>query len=143
MPLHDVKLLGKEYVKKYCIKNKYTYNAKEYLFYVYRITVYNNGVFTDLTQDEINIFCEERNLLTPKILKQFIYDGDINTLENIVRELSENQQNMSQSYMDKHILEGIIIRVDTEVKTLFYKSKSFVFKVMEGHEESLSREEIL
>ena len=142
MPVHDVKALkDKAYTKKYGDKNVYSYGCKEheYRWHIYRITRQTvNGENIDMSQKEMEKWCEQRGLLTTfEVHPQFIYDGDVDKLRELVDNLTERGGLLAEDYIDSsHIGEGVILRIDTDGHTpYFLKNKTFAHRVMEGHVE--------
>ena len=139
MPPHDTKVLkDKAFTKKYGEKVVYTYGCKEheYRFHIYRITrLTHAGDNVDMSQKEMEKWCEDRGILsTIEVHPQMIYNGDEDTLKELVESLTELPETMTADVVDtSHPSEGIIIRVDAGNKTpKFYKNKSYVFRAMEG-----------
>lgn len=139
MPKHSVEALkDKAFTKKYGKEVTYTYGCKdhEYRFHVYRITYLNqNGDNVDFTQKQLEKWCDDRNILrTVEIHPQIVYDGDVEKLRDLVYNLTERPDVLTEDYIDSsHVSEGIIIRVDNgKMKPDFYKNKSYAFRVMEG-----------
>lgn len=111
----------------------YTYDIPEghNHFFVYRIT--QNG--KDLPYDETfkDIAFELGCFSTPWQLDQFVYDGDQEKLLNRVKELAEGTQGFVDSkYTKNHLSEGVVVRVDYNGVTNWYKYKSFGFRLLEG-----------
>lgn len=139
MGKHSTKILkDKVFVKKYGDEVVYKYGCVEgtMRFHVYRITYTNEqGVELDFTDAQVMAWCEQRGILGPLAVHEpILYDGNMESLTSLVEGLTERPDVMTEDYIDpSHPSEGIIIRVDhgTQVPK-FYKSKSYVFKVMEG-----------
>lgn len=139
MPDHSVEVLkDKAFTKKYGKTVSYKYGCKdhEYRFHVYRITYTNaEGVNVDFSQKQLEKWCDSRGILrTLDVHDQVIYDGDIESLRNLVSELTERPDVLTEDYIDpSQVSEGIIIRVDNgNMKPDFFKSKSYAFRCMEG-----------
>ena len=139
MSNHSLKgLKDKAYTKKYGQDITYSYGCKEheFRFHVYRITYTNeDNVELDFTDAQILSWCKDRNLLEPlEIHPPMIYNGDKESLVNLVEELTERPDVLTEDYIDpSHLSEGIILRIDKGTqKPVFYKSKSYAFKVAEG-----------
>ena len=64
----------------------------------------------------------------------YVDNGDVRTLQDLVSDLTERPELLTEDYIDpSHVSEGIIVRVDNGKMTpQFYKSKSYAFRVMEG-----------
>lgn len=149
MPSHETKSTkDKKFTKKYGEKVTYTYNCKEheYRFHVYRITYQTvDGESIDFTDQQIKAWCEARGILsTIDIYPQFVYDGDIEKLSELVEQLTERPDCLTEDYIDpSHPSEGIIVRVDYDGLTpKFFKNKSYYFKVMESICEAVDIETV-
>lgn len=139
MPTHNLEKLGdKAYVKKYGKEITYTYNCKqtEFKFYIYRVSMTNeDGVEVDMSDAQCRAWCERRGLeYALEVYPPIRYDGDLDRLCQLVEQLTERPEVLTEDYRDpSHISEGIIIRVeDGGLIPTFYKSKSYCFKVLEG-----------
>jgi len=139
MPKHDVtKLQDKAYVKKYGNEIIYKYGCQEGEsdFIIYRISMVNDdGASIDFTPYQVQNWCETRGFKYAKqLIPSFIYDGDKERLVELVTDLTERLDKLTEDYIDfTHISEGVVVRVDcSNPIPLFYKNKSFAFKVMEG-----------
>lgn len=132
------KLKDKRYKKKYGDEVTYKYGCLENTcsFHIYRITYVNEqGNELDFTNEQLISWCNSRGLnSTLEVHPTMIYDGDKDKLTELVEELTERPDCLTEDYTDpSHISEGIIIRVDRGTQIpLFLKSKSFAFKVAEG-----------
>lgn len=117
----------------------YTYGCANGSFeiYVYRIAYQTeDGQSIDLTWNQVKNRCKE---LGVKYVPE-IPDEDLN---NEIRSLEYNHGTeialkVLQEYIDqpdlidpRHPMEGVVLRVEGS-KPLFYKEKSFTFKVLEG-----------
>lgn len=143
MARHDAKATkNKDFVKKYGETITYKYRCKEteYRFHVYRITMLgHDGVNRDFTQAQIDRWCKDHGALAPyEVYKPFVYDGDTQALTELVERLTERPECFGADYVDpSHPGEGIILRVDNGNDVpKFYKSKSYFFRVLEGHCEA-------
>ena len=141
MPKHDIRTLKDNlYLDKYGDEITYSYGCKEheYKVFIYRITTQDeDGVIRDLSQRELEEFCKARELgYTLEIHAPVVYDGDEVKLRALVEELTERWDCLTEDHSDpRHLSEGIIIRVENGKTTpLFLKSKSYAFRVCEGHE---------
>lgn len=139
MSVHETSVLrDKKMTKKYGDNMIYKYNCPdgELRFHIYRITVNTEcGQSFDLTQEQIVKWCSDRSLLAAHdVIKPFIFDGDFDKLDNLVEELTERPDLLTEDYHDpSHINEGVIVRVDNgEPTPLFLKNKSYAFKMLEG-----------
>ena len=143
MPNHDIRALkDKRYTDKYGNVNHYSYGCPEGQFrlHVYRITRETlGGVHVDMPQSELEKWCDNRGITrTVDVHPKMVYDGDVNKLRELVEELTERPDVLTEDYINpQQIGEGIIIRVENGKTTPdFYKSKSFAFRCMEGLAEA-------
>jgi hypothetical protein len=140
MPKHNLEAIkNKEYQKKYGKEVTYSYGCLEgtYGFHIYRVTyTTNSGEIVDLTQQQLVKWCTDRGLNPAlDVVEPFIYDGDEEKLKVLVEQLTERPEVLTEDYTDpKHVSEGVIVRIDRGPTTpLFLKSKSFIFRCLEGH----------
>jgi len=140
MPKHSLEAIkNKEYQKKYGKEVTYSYGCLEgtYGFHIYRVTyTTNSGEIIDLTQQQLVKWCNDRGLNPAlDVVEPFIYDGDEEKLKVLVEQLTERPEVLTEDYTDpKHVSEGVIVRIDRGTTTpLFLKSKSFIFRCLEGH----------
>ena len=139
MSNHSTKdLKDKKITKKYGENITYSYNCKEHehRFHVYRITFTTvDGNTIDFTQQQLVDWCANRNIkFAMDVCTPFIYNGNWEELSAKVESLTERPDVLGEDYIDpSHPSEGVIVRVDRGTLTpLFLKSKSYIFKVMEG-----------
>ena len=140
MPKHSMEAIkNKEYQKKYGKEVTYSYGCLEGTndFHIYRVTyTTNSGDVVDLTQKQLVQWCNDRGLNPAMdVVEPFVYDGNEEKLKALVEVLTERPECLTEDYTDpKHISEGVIVRIDRGTLTpLFLKSKSFVFRCLEGH----------
>lgn len=151
MPKHSTdSLKDKTFNKKYGkeITYKYGCNETQYRFHVYRVTYQTvDGEEIDFTPKQLEKWCSDRGL-TPhlNVCEPFLYDGDVDSLRSLVESLTERPECHTEDFIDpSHISEGVIVRVDCGNKRpVFYKNKSYAFRVMEGicRENEVDVEEI-
>lgn len=148
MPRHSIEALkDKAFTKKYGKEVVYSYGCKEheFRFHVYRITYLNHeGKNVDFTQQQLDKWCKDRDILGPlEVHPQMVYDGDVEKLRELVEELTQRPDVLTEDYIDpSHLSEGIIIRVDNgKLTPEFYKSKSYAFRVAEGLEKVSNMED--
>jgi len=139
MGVHSTDTLkDKSFKKKYSKEMIYKYGCLEdqQRFHIYRITYTNeSGKELDFSDKQVHKWCSDRGFLSPlEVNKQLLFEGDIESLNDLVDSLTERPEVMCEDFIDpSHVSEGIIIRVDKGYNTpLFLKSKSYAFKVMEG-----------
>ncbi len=151
MATHSTKALkDKAFQKKYGDTVTYKYGALEgeAKFHIYRITLTTeDGSCIDYTQPQLVQWCKDRDLDPAyDVVEPFIYDGNEEALRNLVEQLTERPEVLTEDYHDaSHVSEGVCIRVDSGGLTpKFYKSKSHAFKIMEGiaSEETIDVEDI-
>ncbi len=139
MSKHNLAALkDKKYTKKYGDEIIYKYNCVEGTndYYIYRITyTTNDGAVVDLTQQQLLRWCKDRGLnACLDVVEPFIYDGDEGKLKALVEELTERPELLTEDFRDPSIVsEGVVIRVENGNTTpLFLKSKSYLFRLLEG-----------
>jgi len=130
MPPHDSnKMKDKEILKKYGPKMEYLYGCPRGSFdvYVYRIAVVNeDGVLYDLPWKDVKRRCEEMAVKhVPELLSWYVNDPED------IRELAEKLGEGSSTLDERHIKEGVCVRVDGS-RPYILKAKSFCFRVLEG-----------
>ena len=144
MPKHNLEAIkNKEYQKKYGKEVTYSYGCMEgtYGFHIYRLTyTTHSGEIVDLTQPQLVKWCNDRSINPAMdVVEHFIYDGDEEKLKALVEQLTERPELLTEDYADpSHVSEGVIVRIDRGTTTpLFLKSKSFVFRCLEGHVQDI------
>jgi hypothetical protein len=83
----------------------------------------------------VHAWCEHHGFLSSFVVHPpFIYNGNKEALLELVTQLTERPEVLTEDYIDpSHISEGIVIRVDhKKTAPVFYKNKSWAFKVAEG-----------
>lgn len=139
MSVHSTKgLKDKAFKKKYGDSVLYKYGCVEGTsrFHIYRISFVNeDGIEIDYTNEQVIAWCGKHGFNAPiPVNESFIYQGDKDSLVELVEELTERPDVLTEDYIDpSHVSEGIIIRVDNEKdKPMFYKNKSYLFRCLEG-----------
>lgn len=139
MSRHSTKdLKDKAITKKYGETITYSYgcNEAQYKFHIYRVSLTTeDGNSIDLTQTQLVEWCSSRGFdVAHDIIEPFIYDGNKDKLIELVDNLTERPDVLTEDYHDpSHPSEGVIVRVDRGTQTpLFLKNKSYIFKVLEG-----------
>lgn len=99
-------------------------------FYTYRIArVSEDGSLVELSFPQLKARSKELDLKVVPEFDTFMYDGSRESLEQRIDPFIEGSSTLDE----KHIREGIVIRVDSpDGRTKFLKEKSFAFKVLEG-----------
>ena len=133
MPRHDVtKLKDKELLKRYGKEMVYTYGniAGECSPAVYRISMVNeDGYEAELSWSQVQARCSELGIpCVMQVCQPFIYDGDSGKL----RVLCESLCGGVSTWDDRHIREGICIRVEHRKMFIILKLKNFEFLAMES-----------
>lgn len=141
MGSHNIKVLkNKAYEEKYGTEDfTFKYGCGKFnpiRWHIYRITYVNaDGKQLDFTDQQVQEWCDKHGFLGPvEAHEPFLYDGNRDWLVELVERLTERPECLTEDYIDpSHISEGIIIRVDhTTQVPVFYKNKSYAFKVIEG-----------
>lgn len=124
----------KELEKQYGKEMRYTYGQEEGTtgLYVYRITRTSpEGVVTELSWNQVKQRCNELGVAhVPELIiavNQFC-ECTVD-LERTVETLTEGPSTLDSN----HIREGVVVRVESENGTYWYKNKSFTFGVLEGY----------
>ena len=123
------KLRDKEYKKRYGDLMEYRYGCApgECDVYVYRITLANeDGYVLEYPWHEVEKRCAQLDVKTVPFLSYS--DNDIDLYAH-VDSLVTGPSTVDQS----HIREGVVVRVESNTGTDFYKHKSFEFGVLEGY----------
>lgn len=123
----------KEVEKEYGSVMTYTYGCApgEHRMYVYRIAQVNeDGNEFDLPWPQVLQRCKELGLEpVPTFAGPIVYNGDTQALEKLVNDLTDGKSTLDS----RHIREGVVLRVESEHGTRYYKNKSFTFGVLEGY----------
>lgn len=133
MPVHDGSQMGKEFEKKFGKDIVYNYGCKEneFSFYVYRVTKLNEkNVPVDLSYDDMVEFCKKHGLKTPMLLKKFIV-SDARDVQAFVKQEIEKYEDPQFPSIPR---EGVVVRIEANDRTSFFKEKTFAFKVLEGYQ---------
>ena len=127
------KITDKKIVKKYGLgPMEFSYGCKPGVCeaYVYRIVNVNpdNGDIQELSWTEIQRRCSEMGVKVVPEYKRFVYDGNLDTLDEELNSLIVGSSVLD----DKHVREGVCIRVEQNTGIKVLKLKSFDFLVIEG-----------
>lgn len=129
-PPHSVE--DKELKKLYGDKMVYKYGQElgTYGFYVYRIAQINeDGNIFEHSWPQVVARCKALGLpIVPELTGPVIYDGDIDKLLNMLKNLSEGPDVLDSS----HIKEGVVARVEHPEMFTALKYKSAMFCILEG-----------
>ncbi|MGE3341562.1 MAG: RNA ligase family protein [Candidatus Altimarinota bacterium] len=151
MPPHGVdKKTLPEVEKQYGNTIHYTYGCPvgEHRLYVYKIMQVNeDGHGVDLSWPQVKQRCKELGLahvpelagpLTPDLLKWredvlHVEDGTEKKLwQQSFQQLLERYVSGPSTLNAQQIREGVVVRVESALGTMYLKEKSFDFKVLEG-----------
>ena len=121
----------KEFSKKYGKETIFTYGCEPGTsdIYVYRMTMTNeDGVVIELPTEEVMYWCDKLGVKFVPVLEKFIYTTweDLNERCDKYLDIPEPLAN------GRHVVEGVVVRIDNRDKFTAYKKKSFAFKVLEG-----------
>lgn len=138
-PQSTAALKDKSITQKYGPEMVYRYGCipGQCKMYIYRITQVNeDGQAVELSWPQVVARCKELGLETVPVFDYWVYDGDLEALEQLVDRLTNGESGSEAlpSRLDpSHIQEGIVLRVESEYGTDWLKNKSFVFGVLEGY----------
>ena len=126
------KLKDKEIQKRWGTSVVYDYGCPtgQFDIYVYRIALsMPDGHIIDLPWNDVKRRCVQMGIKhVPEEVPVFVYDGNVENLTKLVEELTEKDDPL----FTQHPKEGVVVRVDNCTELTCYKSKSFVFKLLEG-----------
>lgn len=126
------KLKDKTLLKQYGKQMIYTYGCAlgTARAYVYRIVMVNeDGITIELPWARVKTRCKELGIAyVPELSASFIL-----TNHEQLRMLVENLQDVPSSLCEQHLREGVVVRIDHERGTDFYKHKGFYFGALEGY----------
>lgn len=111
--------------------------------YVYRITMTSDdGTITELSWYQVEQRCRELGLKTVPVLRRWS-EENIVIIETVVEDYVDNR---SSTLDGRHLMEGVVIRIENSSGMKVYKSKNFTFKILEGilkeNNEYIDNEEI-
>lgn len=132
------KLLNKDeyedFFNRYGSTTIFSYGCapKEYDVYIYRISMTSGDGMReiDLSWDQLKERCYE---LGEKHVPELTSwnNFDINSLDELVQEVKFLAERPSELF-PTHIREGVCVRIDNRIRPKMLKSKSFIFKCLEG-----------
>jgi len=128
MAAQDTSKLGKEYVKAYGARMDYTYgcNPGECKMYVYRIT--RHGV--EYSHNQMVKRCQELGINAVPFIALFVHHSEVPAfLDNVVSTYMQGASTLD----NRHIREGVVLRIETDQGVQFVKSKSTDFGILEGY----------
>lgn len=121
----------KQALKKWGPSITYNYGCKdgEFALAVYRISLINeDGIRHELGWEAVKDRCQQIGVPHVKeVHPPFIYDGNEENLRKLVEDLTENRP---EEYF--HPNEGVCLRYEKGLRFGIMKSKSFIFKLLEG-----------
>lgn len=139
MPSVNTDVLKDKHISKtYGKTMTYTYGTVpgECRLYVYRIAHTNeDGVLIELPWVQVKARCKELGvnhvpeMNVDPIVWHHGWQGNKDVLDEIISDLMEGPSTLD----DRHIREGVVLRIESEEGTEFVKSKSFTFGVLEGY----------
>jgi RNA ligase-like protein len=110
----------------------YSYSLSENQndIYVYRITTTtDDGTVTELSWYQVEARCRELGLKTVPVIEKFL-TINVNEIEDAVRRWIVD----SSSLLDeRHLMEGVVIRIESSEGTKIYKEKNYLFGLLEGY----------
>jgi hypothetical protein len=134
MGSHDIQLLKKrkELPQHFANQMVFSYGAKENsnVIFVYRITMETEDHLIEYSFEQIKGRCKELGV-NPIREIYYIYCPVISSSE-IKRWVDSCIVENNQSYLDNHLIEGVVVRIETEGQMKVYKDKNFLFKLIEG-----------
>lgn len=129
MPGHTI--TDSKLKKKFGNMMLYTYgcNEGEYKIFVYRITMLNDENYTtELDWNAVKRRCNELGLEHVPDLGTVIYNGDDEKLKEKCIDVCSGRSTLD----DKHIMEGICVRINNSFDDRSWKYKSWHFRNLEG-----------
>ena len=125
------KIKDKEFKKQYGKETVFTYGCEPGTsrMFVYRITMTNeDGVVFELPTEQCLVWCEKWGCEFVPVLEKFFYTTweDLNQRVNKWLDIPEPLAD------GKHIVEGVVARIDSKSSFTAYKAKSYNFKILEG-----------
>lgn len=125
------KVKDKEFSKMYGEETIFTYGCEpgENRAFIYRITVTNeDGIVFELPTEETIKWSERLGCEYVPLLEKFFYT----TWEDL-NERCEKYLDIPEPLANgKHVVEGVVARIDNRSTFTAFKAKSFTFKVLEG-----------
>lgn len=97
--------------------------------YVYRITMQTPDREIELSWKQVVQRCRELGLKPVPVLQEFTTDS----LEQLKRIVLGYMTDCSSTLDERHLMEGIVIRLEDSEGIRLLKEKSFLFKVLEGY----------
>jgi hypothetical protein len=126
----------KNFINNYGETTYFTYGTdKTHKVFVYRITRTNDdGDTIDLSWDQVKTRCEQLDVNHVPELSRFIANTNyVSHLETATEQLVNKLTNSESNMFPKHVKEGVCVRIENGSLTpKILKSKSFIFKVLEG-----------
>lgn len=128
--VNNKKMNDKSFVKQYGAFTTFTYGCKngESDIYVYRMTMTNeDGYIVEYPTWLAQLRCEQMGVKHAPVLAEFNYQ-DKEHLMDIVSQYEDGADPID----NRHIREGVIVRIENRESFKALKQKGFSFKVLEG-----------
>ena len=134
MERQDVQLLKnrKELPKNWKNSMIYSYGLPEGQndIYVYRITLTSDdGTTQELSWYDVERRCRELGLKTVPVLELYVTPK----IEDIENSIGMWMVDGCSTLDSRHLMEGIVIRIENSFGTRWYKSKNYLFGILEGY----------
>jgi len=120
----------KGFIKKYGEKTVYSYGCEngESDIYIYRMSMTNeDGVEIDYPWDLVKQRAEQMGIKITPELDRFIYTTEEDLMHRI-KKYEDGEDPIGRT----HIREGVVVRIEGKERFKALKSKSFIFKLLEG-----------
>lgn len=151
MGSHDIQLMKKrkELPQHFANQMVFSYGAKEWdnydsalyvpnyqeytKIFIYRITIETEDHLIEYTYDQLVGRCKELGVQPVKELAMWYQQNGSMFKEVLTSQVKRFIGTNNQSFVDQsHLIEGVVIRIESEGKMKVYKDKNFYFKVLEG-----------
>lgn len=126
---------------KYNMIFSYGTERGSFRIFVYRITMTNeDGISVDLPHSDVVVRCAELGVETVPVLTKIsrdhllakLTDGPEINSEDALMKLINILSDGPSTIDDRHIKEGVVVRIESGLDLKLYKHKAFEFKVLEG-----------
>ena len=120
----------KEFSKQYGPETVFSYGCKEGESdcYVYRMTMTSpDGYRVEIPWEQVQSICQKLGVKCVPTFEKFIFT----TWEDLMERV-EKYYDGADPIDEKHIREGIVVRIDNRKSFTSFKHKNFSFKVLEG-----------
>lgn len=130
--ISNSKVKDREFSEKFGRESVFSYGCEEGQseMYVYRMTVTTqDGIKIELPWESVKYWCGRMGLKYVPELEKFIFT----TEEDLKARVHKYNEGMPVDELgQKHIAEGVVVRIDNRNKFTAFKDKVFEFKVLEG-----------